>query len=176
MEKIKHLVVKRNTRHLIIKISLILYIIFIIYAMFLRSRGSWSGMPLKEYLLFQSNFVPFKTIIYYIQSIIDGSINLDIPLINLSANLLMFLPAGIYLPYFVKRIKSIWGCLLTILIVLILIELIQFLTRRGSFDIDDLILNMAGVAIGYLIWKIKFVQRLLNHEPKKNTASEQPSA
>ncbi|MFA5676204.1 MAG: VanZ family protein [Christensenellales bacterium] len=84
----------------------------------------------------------------------------------------MFLPAGIYLPYYVKRIKTLKSCAATMLIILIFIELIQFLTRRGSFDIDDLILNMLGVVIGYMIWKIKFVQRLLKGDI---TANEQPS-
>lgn len=159
----------------LIKISFIVYVIFIIYVLFLMDRGHWSDMPLKDYLLFQSNFIPFKTIIFYINSIFDGSINLDIPIINLSANLLMFLPAGIYLPYYVKRIKSLKSCVAAMFIILIIIELIQFLTRRGSFDIDDLILNMLGVVIGYLIWKIKFVQRLLKGDIKDN-AGEQPSA
>ena len=164
----------KKSLNLFIKISLVGYIIFIIYAMFLNSRGYWSKMSLGEYLLFQSNFIPFNTITFYIKSIFDGSINPDIPIINLSANLLMFLPAGLYLPYYTKRIKTIKSCVIIMLIILLFIELIQFFTRRGSFDIDDLILNILGVVIGYLIWKTKFVQRLLKGDMKDKSANEKP--
>ncbi|MFA5676205.1 MAG: hypothetical protein WDA65_06735 [Christensenellales bacterium] len=64
----------RKFINIFIKVSLVVYIAFIIYAMFIKSRGHWSDMPLKDYLLFQSNFIPFKTIIFYINSIFDGSI------------------------------------------------------------------------------------------------------
>lgn len=34
------------------------------------------------------------------------------------------------------------------------VELIQLFTLRGSGDIDDLILNMAGAAIGFAVFQI----------------------
>ena len=33
----------------------------------------------------------------------------------------------------------------------------QILTRRGSFDVDDFILNMIGAAVGYGVWKLQYV-------------------
>ncbi|WP_281176533.1 VanZ family protein [Cytobacillus solani] len=33
-----------------------------------------------------------------------------------------------------------------------LIEILQFITHRGSLDIDDLILNLFGIFIGYLLY------------------------
>jgi glycopeptide antibiotics resistance protein len=47
-------------------------------------------------------------------------------------------------------------------ILLLSVELIQLITRRGSFDIDDLILNMFGALVGFIAWKTKLVQKLLN--------------
>lgn len=35
---------------------------------------------------------------------------------------------------------------------IILIEGLQHFTSRGSFDIDDIILNVLGVYVGYLIY------------------------
>lgn len=37
--------------------------------------------------------------------------------------------------------------------IILFVEVIQFLFGRGSFDIDDIILNMVGIFIGYVIWK-----------------------
>jgi glycopeptide antibiotics resistance protein len=48
------------------------------------------------------------------------------------------------------------------IILLFIIEVVQLVTRRGSFDIDDFILNMVGALIGFGIWKTKVVQKLLN--------------
>lgn len=163
----------RKYLHTFIKLSLIIYILFIIYAMFLKSRGNWTNLTFGEYLLYQSNFIPFKTIVFYIKSVFDGNINLDIPIINLSCNLLMFMPAAIYLPLYVKRIKTLKSCIVAMLSILVFIELIQFLTRRGSFDIDDLILNILGVIIGYQIWRIRFIQRLLSCDDGVKSAHEQ---
>ena len=39
-------------------------------------------------------------------------------------------------------------------VVIIIIEGVQHLTRRGSMDVDDLILNILGVGIGYLLSSI----------------------
>ncbi|MGX9134968.1 VanZ family protein [Rummeliibacillus sp. JY-2-4R] len=33
-------------------------------------------------------------------------------------------------------------------------EVIQLVTKRGSFDIDNFILNMLGALIGFKIWKM----------------------
>jgi glycopeptide antibiotics resistance protein len=87
--------------------------------------------------------------------------NMDIPIKNLIGNFIMFLPMGIYLPYFIKRINKASVFSISMIILLFVIEVIQLVTRRGSFDIDGFILNMLGALIGFGIWKMKFVQKLL---------------
>ena len=104
------------------------------------------------------NLIPFKTIAGYSKAIFDGSMNLDIPVINLLGNLLMCFPWGIYLPLLCEKMKH-WKKYLVVTIVFLLgIELVQFFTRRGSFDIDDLILNLAGAMLGFLMWKTRILQ------------------
>ena len=109
-----------------------------------------------------SNFVPFKTISTYIKAIFSGSMNIDIPIKNLVGNFIMFLPMGIYLPYFIKKINKVSVFSIAMIILLFVIEVIQLVTKRGSFDIDDFILNMLGALIGLgIYWKMKVVQKLL---------------
>jgi len=36
----------------------------------------------------------------------------------------------------------------------LLVELIQLVTKVGSFDVDDIILNTIGGAIGYIVYKV----------------------
>lgn len=99
------------------------------------------------------NLVPFRTICNYINSIRQGDI-VNIAVRNLAGNLLLFFPLGIYLPMIWKKCRSLKNTILVSLILLIGIELVQFITLLGSLDIDDLILNLAGVLMGYTLWKI----------------------
>lgn len=130
--------------------------------MFVGMRGHiWTDMSLIEYIRNSSNFIPFKTISTYVRAMFDGSLNISIVIKNLLGNFILFLPMGIYLPYYVKRINKFGKFTLSMVILLFLVEATQLVTRRGSFDIDDFILNMAGTLLGYSIWKTKIVQSIL---------------
>lgn len=150
-----------------IGISFVFYILALIMlllvgVMFVGIRGQiWTNLSLIEYIKSSSNFVPFKTISTYLTAMFTGSINIDIPIKNLLGNLVMFLPMGIYLPYYIKRLNKVGSFTLSMIVLLFVIEVTQLVTRRGSFDIDDLILNVVGALIGFGIWKTKFIQRLL---------------
>lgn len=139
--------------------SFAIYSMVVIHIVFFWYRsGAWSNMSMVQYALFQMNLVPFKTISGYVKVIFDGSMNLSIPIQNLGGNLFMFFPLGIYLPLFVEK-KKVWKKYLgTVLLFLLGIELVQFVTRRGSFDVDDLILNLAGAMLGFLMWKTRLLQ------------------
>ncbi|WP_151706150.1 VanZ family protein [Weizmannia acidilactici] len=140
---------------------LALVMLLFIGVMFVGVRGHiWTDLSLIEYIRTSSNFVPFKTISTYIMAMFDGSLNLGIPIKNLIGNLIMFLPMGIYLPYYIKKINKVGRFTFSMIILLFVIEVTQLVTRRGSFDIDDFILNMVGALIGFGIWKTKIVQRL----------------
>ena len=144
---------------MIVWVSFTFYLLAVFYLVFFRyHRGFISELSLWEYVRFQMNLVPFKTIVGYIKAIVDESMNLNIPVTNLLGNLLMFFLWGIYLPLFFENLKR-WKAYVPVTIGLLLgIELVQFFTRRGSFDIDDLILNLAGAMLGFLMWKTRIFQ------------------
>ncbi|OGX79441.1 vanZ like family protein [Exiguobacterium sp. SH31] len=145
-----------------IKLSFILYLIGLFVLMFSGGRGQlFTNLSLVEYIQASSNLVPFETIRLYIQSIKDGSLNVDIPIKNLGGNVLLFLPMGIYVPLFIKSVNRIGKFVGFMTVLLFTLEVIQLVTRRGSFDIDDFMLNLIGALIGYGMWNTKLVQRLL---------------
>ncbi|MDQ0971459.1 glycopeptide antibiotics resistance protein [Neobacillus niacini] len=149
---------------IVFSLSLVFYLFALVVLLFLGTRGYiWADMTLIEYIKSSSNLIPFKTISTYTNAIFNGSMNMDIPIKNLAGNLIMFLPMGIYLPYFIKRLNKASGLSITMIILLFVIEVIQLVTRRGSFDIDDFILNLLGALIGFGLWKMKFVQKLLKY-------------
>lgn len=63
----------------------------------------------------------------------------------------MFAPIGILLA--LKR-KNVFFSLQVFLYTTLIIELIQFFTKKGVFDIDDILLNTVGGLFGFLITKI----------------------
>lgn len=95
------------------------------------------------------NLIPFETIHFYL----SGKVQLLISFYNLGANIGLFSPFGLYYRY-IKKEPSFIQLLMITFFSISIIEVLQFLTRRGSLDVDDLILNVVGVFIGYIIYQI----------------------
>ena len=123
---------------IVFSISFIFYLFVLGFILFLGSRGYrgyGSDLSLLEYMKNSSNFVPFRTIDLYFQALINRNINLDIPIKNLVGNFILFLPMGIYLPFFIKKINKVMVFSISMILLLFIIEVMQLVTRRGSFDI-----------------------------------------
>ena len=68
-------------------------------------------------------------------------------MLNYAGNVAMFLPLGIFLPVFFKKLtfwKTVWlGFLFSSMI-----ELLQYSMSSGYMDVDDIITNTLGAALG----------------------------
>lgn len=95
-----------------------------------------------------SNFIPFKTIIYYIL----GNEGFRIAIANILGNIVAFIPLGFLLPIIFKKMRKLPKIILTSFSVSLLFEVIQLLIAIGSFDIDDILLNVFGSLIGYIFY------------------------
>lgn len=73
-------------------------------------------------------------------------------LLNLIGNTTMFIPLGIVWPSVFKRLNTHFKVIAAGAGVSLAIELIQLLFFERATDIDDLILNLTGFVIGYLIY------------------------
>ena len=82
---------------------------------------------------------------------------------NLLGNLALLAPLGIFLPILFRNYRKFTTVLVTGFLVTLGIEVFQLLLRFRVFDIDDLIINTIGVALGYglfkLLYKIPFLHR-----------------
>ncbi|SDL87174.1 VanZ family protein [Sediminibacillus halophilus] len=123
-----------------LNVCIIVYSIFLLVLLFFRPAG-----PVYD----NYNIIPFKTIMFYL----DGETSPFISFYNLAANIGLFIPFGIY--YCCKREEAKLTYLVGMAIASVcLVEILQFLTHRGSMDIDDLILNTSGILLGYLIYPL----------------------
>lgn len=92
-----------------------------------------------------NNFIPFQEILRY-------SITDRLFWKNVVGNMMMFLPFGFFISYYLKPNKPILPLLLT-LIASIAIEIVQMIIGR-VFDVDDILLNLLGGFAGYYIFYI----------------------
>ena len=72
-------------------------------------------------------------------------------ILNIFGNIAAFIPCGYLLPRVMHRCSTLSSTLLIGFLISFVIECTQYLFSVGSFDVDDLLLNLAGVLIGYLI-------------------------
>ena len=141
----------------------LLYLL-ILFGQTLIFYGS-SYLLLKPYHRIPAFILRLLWVIYFLVMIIllffrvyhDNNINLNLlelfnfETINLSQtilNLILFIPIG----YWLKHLK-ISSVLIISLLLITSIELLQFVSHRGIFDVVDILINTIGIMIGYIIFK-----------------------
>lgn len=72
--------------------------------------------------------------------------------LNLFGNIALFVPMGIIFKQL--SLKPFIICILSLGLI-ITIEILQYITQKGIFDVLDIILNVLGIGIGYMIVKKK---------------------
>ena len=75
-------------------------------------------------------------------------------LLNVIGNAAMFIPTGIILPILYKELDSFWKTVAAGTMISLCIEIIQLPFSVRASDVDDLILNTLGVAVGYGIYAL----------------------
>lgn len=119
-------------------------------------------LSIREFFIF-SNFIPFKTLFEYIIKIKNDQINIDTAIINLVGNMIVFLPMGCFLPWLFKKFKSFKNTVLLVGGIVVAIEIMQIVFGVGSFDVDDIILNVGGAMLGYAITSIPFIIKIRDY-------------
>jgi glycopeptide antibiotics resistance protein len=102
-----------------------------------------------------NNFVPFKEIFRY-------ELGSKVFIHNIIGNIILFIPFGFFVSTILKT-KKVLPILFLSLVTSSVIEYTQLLIGR-TFDIDDIILNLCGSLIGYIIYS--FLITIIDHVPK----------
>lgn len=138
----------KKDKKLFLWVCFIAYLLLLGYLLFYSARFGRVGNEDYRYnLTFLQEIRRF-----YDLGIRTGDWNLFI--LNVLGNIVVFMPIGAFLPKLLKRCKKM---LLTTLFTFefsLCVELIQLVTKTGSFDVDDLFLNTLGGILGYIIYMI----------------------
>lgn len=136
----------------------IIYIILLFTLLFLSSeyRHIDQNVPL-EFNENKINIIPFKEISRFLSS---G--HLRNILVNVVGNLIAFSPMGFFIPMlFSNKIKNLKQFTLLMILIVLILELAQFVVNVGAADIDDVILNTLGAVIVYALMKTKIIGNML---------------
>ena len=125
----------------IYRIFIFPYTIFLLYLMFL-------GFGREQHDANIVRLLPFVSTVFFVQN----TTSWESIIINLFGNIIMFIPFG-FLGWLNAKYFSFKKLIVDFLSVLIIVEALQYLTRLGVFDIDDLALNSLGVWIGFQMRK-----------------------
>ena len=75
---------------------------------------------------------------------------------NIVLNMLLFVPFGFLLPFYSQKFQKVYRVVLIGLLSSVLIETLQYVTKTGIFEIDDILNNTMGMLIGCCFWKIGY--------------------
>ena len=155
---------KREAELLLMYINLAVLIRFVFYPFF-KVNGQVQPLVIDPDKLFppRINCIPFR-------NIIDYEIRRE-AVINIIGNICLFIPTGILLPILYRRLDSFRKVILTGAGLSLVIEIIQLLLPNSVTDIDDLMLNTLGVAIGYGIYTLVKSMKGNNGNRKTDSAS-----
>lgn len=120
------------------KIIIVPYTLFLLYLMFL-------GMGRFQYEDHQITIKPVFSTLEFIHNSIDPRSILIIVL----GNIIMFIPFG-FLGWVFQPLEDMKTLLYSFISTIIIVEALQYFTRMGIFEVDDIILNTFGVYLGWL--------------------------
>ncbi len=152
---------KRNRRIRIIgKILFVLYIIFIVYFLIF---SDWYGRT-GEMRDYRYNLELFKEIQRFWNY--RDRVGFFAMFTNLIGNVVIFMPFGFFMPM-ASKYRSFFSALFYSFGLSLCVETFQLVTKVGSFDVDDLLLNTIGGAAGYTVYVICETVRRKNANKKK---------
>lgn len=132
----------------LLRVLLILYTLWLVYMMFFGVSRSGGG-------IYRYNLIPFATISNYI--VYFDRYNFDTWVMNLFGNIGVFAPFGVILPLLFPKLRKPMRLLVVFFIGIVALEIFQMLFHRGSFDVDDILLNSLGALIG--LWLLNMAKR-----------------
>ncbi len=112
--------------------AFIIYILFLFYVVTFQDVSS------------STNLIPFKEMFRY-------EFGSKLFFKNVIGNMLMFMPYGFFVTYFLK-INKVYMLLIFVFITSLTVEVTQLSLGR-VFDVDDIILNIVGALLGYVLYK-----------------------
>lgn len=140
----------------------IVYIAALVYFMFFAEILGRTDVG----TTYRYNLIPFKEMKRFLHH--ARQLGLMAVLTNIAGNVVAFMPFGFCLPLIAEHRIKFFSCMLYTFGLSLGIELIQLISKVGSFDVDDLMLNTLGGVLGYMLFVI-YKKICLVHKKRKKS-------
>ena len=141
---------KKETKSMIRRAGILLFILYVLLLIYFLFFSEEYGRGVGD--RYQYNLVPFMEIRRF--WIYREQLGMDAAAANILGNVLGFLPFGLIFPVIAEKMRNGFLIILSGFALSLCVETIQLASRVGCFDVDDLILNTLGAALGYLCFAI----------------------
>ena len=136
-------------------VFLCIYLLVLAYVCFLSE--DYGRTELQN--TYHYNFIPFHEIIRFYTYRED--VGMKAFILNMFGNIFAFMPFGFMIPILKQKYREhMRGVAAQTFLLSLTIECIQLISRVGSFDVDDLILNTFGGILGFgCFWFMNHIRR-----------------
>lgn len=135
----------RKKIHALAWIAFIIYFIVMVYFLFFCEQlGRTPGDT------YRYNLEPFTEIKRYLRHIPD--LGMFYVTLNLLGNVVCFMPLGFVLPVISNRKFGLFRITAVSFLASLSVEILQLVTKLGSCDVDDIIMNTLGGFLGYILF------------------------
>lgn len=149
----------------------VLYLLALLYLMFFSEMEQRGFGAKTDYTYNLTPFLEIKRYIFF-----GRQIGLRGVLLNLYGNIIGFMPFGFILGVISTRCRKHWyNAVICTYLLSYGIEMVQLITRAGSCDVDDIILNTLGGALGYMAFlfvqhrrAVILAKRIRRYSEKRN--------
>lgn len=143
-----------DMKHKLFRALFVLYAGLMLWLLFIR----WRSVAVTDYwsqLLSRLNLVPFSSIGSMLRTLWYNPYPAVLwnVVYNIGGNIIMFVPLGFFLRALFPGLKHFRRCMGAVAAIMAVVELTQLFTLRGFCEVDDLMLNLLGAAIGFWIAK-----------------------
>lgn len=141
------LIMKKNRHRKHGFVLLVVYLVLLTYFLFFAEEFGRTPGTRAEY---SYNLTPFKEIRRFL--VYRDILGWRAVILNVFGNVMAFMPFGFILPEVWDQLNHWYTITLLGFLFSLFIEMTQLVSRVGSFDVDDLLLNTLGALVGYFVF------------------------
>ncbi len=125
------------------------YLVLLVYFLFFAEKMGRASVGRETYAY---NLKLFKEISRFITY--RDVLGTAAAAVNILGNIAAFMPFGILIPLIWRKLDKWYAVLVLSFALSLTVETLQLVTRVGSFDVDDLLLNTIGGILGFLVYRL----------------------
>ena len=152
---------KKKHKFMIRAVSWVLFIIYLVMMVYFLFFSEMLGRTPSD--TYHYNLKPFTEIQRYL--VYYRKLGSFYVLLNLMGNVICFMPLGFVLPVLSYKNRNIFKVTFICFLCSVAVEITQLVSKLGSCDVDDVILNTVGGLIGVSLFKV--MELFLKDQTKK---------